>query len=152
MFLTTGILRAGGGGRILTFKTEIPGGLARFLLRHRQGCEVLKERACLSVCMLVYLCVRPLAYLKNNCSPSSTNLSARLLGVTAVRSCSDDGELLYVLPVLWMTSRSPTIGKGDANREYILKVTNHRWQHRGRSQMSTIALFLLKSFARKNKV
>jgi len=71
-----------------------------------------------------YICW--LAYLTNDMSnfiTFSIHASIHTLGlglsVAVARFSSDDSAVRYVLPVLWMTSRVPTIGmqanKGDAN-------------------------------------
>jgi len=59
-----------------------------------------------------------------------------VLIVAAARSSCNSCAISYVLPVLWMTSRL----LGQANRKYTQSDSKGE-QYRGRSVMSTIALF-----------
>jgi len=105
-------------------------------LRYLTAVVTLKycdERVCLSVC--------PLACLENHTSATSRNF-LYVLNAAVTRISSDHNALRYVVPVLWMTSCLPIIGRAKATPvASILKVI-HQETARGRSLMHRIALLL----------
>ena len=69
-----------------------------FLVRPCRDEKYCDQRVKISVCLSVFLC--PLAYLKKQVS----KFSVHVISVAVACSSSDGIEVLYLLPVLWMTS------------------------------------------------
>ena len=114
----------------------------RVLFRTRKGCRVLRW-ACLSARMSVYTYVR----LSTRLSQKLQVLINRALLPVAVARFYCDGNrgiaIDYLLPVLWMTSWLHVMARHRRREKGVCLITTRQGQHRGRSPMSTIALYFL---------